>query len=435
MRRLIFLFLLIYGCTKSHPDSLYFTDNYKQVFNYASRDNKDVIIDFYTNWCGGCRVYDKQTFVDSTFKNYVLKNFYSTKINAELFQSKEITNKYRIKAYPTIIIAKSNGEEIDRIIGFKGDDIKKFILLIENCVKGKEKLRYLDSLYSLNPDDKVLMEKIALEKLYGVNDFKNLMRFSENVLKKSTKPDIKNEAKLFYAIGAIQDISNPRPQPIKDLLNSNVLSDDIYREECNKQLMRYYENMEMNDSIDYYNKILLNIESPGGHFVYVRNYAKLLYENNRNIELANQLTKEYTTHPGNESDHWTPFLLAHMAANHKEVSKGNDIFDQWMNKYSPNNKEDKSIWPYEFYISYALFYRTRLDKALEYSRILENLNASKDYKKMAAKLLYLNNQQEKSIQKLNEVLKMVGTQKEKSEIEELINNYQKTTDPINRKIN
>jgi hypothetical protein len=157
----------------------------------------------------------------------------------------------------------------------------------------------------------------------------------------------------------------------------------------------------------------------------VRNYAKLLYENNRNIELANQLTKEYTTHPGNESDHWTPFLLAHMAANHKEVSKGNDIFDQWMNKYSPVNKEDKSIWPYEFYISYALFYRTRLDKALEYSRILENLNASKDYKKMAAKLLYLNNQQEKSIQKLNEVLKMVGTQKEKSEIEELINNYKK----------
>jgi thioredoxin-related protein len=423
IKLIVFLFIMICCCTDAYRQPLYFTDNYKQVFNSALRDNKNVIIDFYTNWCGGCRIYDKQTFIDSTFKIYIIKNFYSTKINAELAQNKEITNKYKVRAYPTIIISKSNGEEIDRIIGYKGDDIKKFISLINDCLKGKEKLSYLDSLYSINPDNKELMEKIAIEKLYNVNDFKNLMRFSENVMKKSNSPDVKNEAKFFYAIGAIRDKSNSRPQPTKDLLNSNTLSNYGYIEECNLRLLRYYESNEMNDSIDYYYKILIKAESPGGHFVYVRNYAQFLYENNRNVELADQLTKEYTTHPGNESDHWTPFLLAHSAAKHKDVKKGIEIFDQWMNKYSPNNKENKSIWPYEFYINYALFYKISLDKALDYARMLENLNASKDYKIMVAKLLYLNNQQEKSIQKLNEVISMIETQKEKSTIEELIKSY------------
>lgn len=44
-------------------------------------------------------------------------------------------------------------------------------------------------------------------------------------------------------------------------------------------------------------------------------------------------------------------------------------------------------------------------------------------KKMVAQLLYLTNQKEKSIKKLNEILNMAETQKEKGEIDELMRSY------------
>jgi hypothetical protein len=196
-----------------------------------------------------------------------------------------------------------------------------------------------------------------------------------------------------------------------------------YIEACYQELLRFYENRNTLDSIDYYYGILLKFSKSGPHIFYVRDYARFLFENNRKIDVANQLTKEYVSHPGNESDHWTPFLLAHSISKQKDSAKGVEIFDRWMDRYSPPDKEDKSIWPYEFYISYALFYKVSLNKALEYSKILEDLNASKSNKKMTARLLYLNNQKEKSIQKLNEILNMIETQKEKDEIDGLIRSY------------
>jgi hypothetical protein len=105
--------------------------------------------------------------------------------------------------------------------------------------------------------------------------------------------------------------------------------------------------------------------------------------------------------------------------------KGVEVFDKWMNKYSPPDTKDKSQWPYIFYIDYALYYKVSLKKALEYGKTLEDLNASKYNKKMLAELLYLNNYNDLAVDKLNEITSMVETEEEKHEIDELINNYKK----------
>lgn len=44
---------------------------------------KKIFIDFYTDWCGWCKKMDKSTFVDPTVVEYVNKNFYAVKFNAE----------------------------------------------------------------------------------------------------------------------------------------------------------------------------------------------------------------------------------------------------------------------------------------------------------------------------------------------------------------
>lgn len=418
----VWITILIFSSCKNER-TYFLHDDSVLVLKAAKHDKKLVFLDFYTVWCGGCKEYEKHIFIDSTFKKYLSKNFYSSRINAELVQNKEITKKYSIYAYPTIIITNSRGKEIDRIVGYKDDNIEKFIALIDNILKGKENLKYLDSLYSVSPDSIELMRKISKEKLWYMNDYKNLMEFSESVINKSHNSEIKNEARFFYAIGAINNKSNPNPEPIKDILNSNVLSDSGYIESCNVQLLYFYDRINRIDSIDHYYSILIKFTRPGGHLMYVRDYARFLYENNRKINIADELTKEYTSYPGIEVDHWTPFLLAHSAAKQNNILKGVEIFDNWMDKYSPPSTKDKSQWPYIFYIDYALYYNVSLNKALEYAKILEDLNASKNNKKMLAKLLYLNNYKDQSVDKLKEISSMLDTEKEKNEIDELINSY------------
>ena len=44
---------------------------------------KPLMIDVYTSWCGPCKMLDAHTFSDPRLAEYVNKNFYAVKFNAE----------------------------------------------------------------------------------------------------------------------------------------------------------------------------------------------------------------------------------------------------------------------------------------------------------------------------------------------------------------
>ncbi|MDX1911255.1 MAG: DUF255 domain-containing protein [Saprospiraceae bacterium] len=44
---------------------------------------KKILVDVYTNWCGWCKKMDKGAFSDPKVMEYVTKNFYPVKLNAE----------------------------------------------------------------------------------------------------------------------------------------------------------------------------------------------------------------------------------------------------------------------------------------------------------------------------------------------------------------
>jgi thioredoxin-related protein len=44
---------------------------------------KPIFVDVYTNWCGPCKMLDRNTFSDPRLADYVNKHFYPVKFNAE----------------------------------------------------------------------------------------------------------------------------------------------------------------------------------------------------------------------------------------------------------------------------------------------------------------------------------------------------------------
>lgn len=63
------------------------------TFEEALEANKEtpkkIFIDVYTDWCGWCKVMDKNTFNHPVIAEYLNKNFYNVKLDAE--QKEDIT--------------------------------------------------------------------------------------------------------------------------------------------------------------------------------------------------------------------------------------------------------------------------------------------------------------------------------------------------------
>ena len=105
---------------------------------------KKIIVDLYTEWCGPCKMMERQTFTDPELINYINENFYAVKFNAEsqapvTFNGKVYTNpefdpsrssrqrnsphQYTrttgLRGYPTLIVYSSEVEIVERIVGFQ----------------------------------------------------------------------------------------------------------------------------------------------------------------------------------------------------------------------------------------------------------------------------------------------------------------------------
>jgi hypothetical protein len=95
-----------------------------------------------------------------------------------------------------------------------------------------------------------------------------------------------------------------------------------------------------------------------------------------------------------------------------------------MNKNSDPNAEEIDLWNYYFYVDFALFYNTNLDRALEHAIVLEKNQPVVDYKMLLARVLHLNNRNKEAIVKLNEIIPMIENAELKQKIDQLILDYQ-----------
>lgn len=89
-------------------------DNFQSVLDSASSNNLPVFIDFYTAWCGPCKVMDRDVFTNAKVATYLNEGFINLKIDAEKGGGKLLAKKFVIKAYPTLVFINKKGAETDR---------------------------------------------------------------------------------------------------------------------------------------------------------------------------------------------------------------------------------------------------------------------------------------------------------------------------------
>ena len=99
----------------------------------AKRDNKVVMIDFFTTWCPPCKKLDAVTWKDPAVVAWLGESTVALKLDAE--KEVELAQRHRISAYPTMLFLKADGSELDRIVGYR--EPAEFLSQAKDALAGK----------------------------------------------------------------------------------------------------------------------------------------------------------------------------------------------------------------------------------------------------------------------------------------------------------
>ena len=105
---------------------------------------KNIIMDVYTDWCGPCKLMDKNTFQNEDVANYLNENYYAVKFNAEgnsiiNFQGKVYENP----GYRETKSARNSSHNFTRYLGVYGyPTIVFFGTYLPSCNYDKQQTKF-----------------------------------------------------------------------------------------------------------------------------------------------------------------------------------------------------------------------------------------------------------------------------------------------------
>ena len=133
-------------------------ESYDQILARAKQENKYVFIDFFTTWCGPCKRMDEKTFSDVKVQE-LLNTMISADWDAEKDPSMAIAKKYKVAAYPTLLVIGPDGKEVDRHLGYL--DPAEFIETIDGYQRGIGTVAALEKELQKRPDDVELLYQVG----------------------------------------------------------------------------------------------------------------------------------------------------------------------------------------------------------------------------------------------------------------------------------
>lgn len=113
---------------------------FQEAVELNKKEKRKIFIDVYTNWCGWCKVMDKNTFAHPVIAQYMNDKYYAVKLNAEMNDTILFNNYTFVNpspktprsthqlassllnnqlSYPTVVFLDENFSMLTQVPGYK----------------------------------------------------------------------------------------------------------------------------------------------------------------------------------------------------------------------------------------------------------------------------------------------------------------------------
>ncbi|MBA3648331.1 MAG: thioredoxin family protein [Chitinophagales bacterium] len=129
MKKLFFLFLLSGCAVRLLAQDVNFLDGtWDQVLAKAAAENKYIMVDAYTAWCGPCKMMDKEKYHgNAEVATFINANYVAYKSDCENGHGVDLAMKFKVRAYPTVLLFNPQGQLVSKFVGYnpKEDEFLK----------------------------------------------------------------------------------------------------------------------------------------------------------------------------------------------------------------------------------------------------------------------------------------------------------------------
>ena len=136
MKALAFLATLLFATSAVFAEDSWITDLPKAM-EQAKSEKKMVLLDFTgSDWCPPCKNLHKTVLLSEEFSKFAKDNlvlveldFPKSKPQSDEIKAanKELSKKYGIKGFPTIIVLDGKGKELFRKVGYGGTPAADYV--------------------------------------------------------------------------------------------------------------------------------------------------------------------------------------------------------------------------------------------------------------------------------------------------------------------
>ena len=96
----------------------FFDGSMQEALELAKKEDKLIFLDACASWCGPCKSMQKKVFPMTKVGEFYNENFINLKIDMEKGEGIELSEKYEVKAYPSLFIIDHNGMPKMSAVGY-----------------------------------------------------------------------------------------------------------------------------------------------------------------------------------------------------------------------------------------------------------------------------------------------------------------------------
>lgn len=108
----------------------FFDGTWEEALQTAEAENKLIFLDAYASWCGPCKLMKRNVFSNAAVKEYFDDHFISMAVDMEKGMGRQLAQRYRVTAYPTLFFLDAEGNVVKKAVGYH--NVQQFLALAKS---------------------------------------------------------------------------------------------------------------------------------------------------------------------------------------------------------------------------------------------------------------------------------------------------------------